>query len=31
VVYDQDWENPRTVGSFFSDRTLVAGVEIDLR
>lgn len=31
VVYDQDWANPRTVGSFFSDRTLVAGIEIDLR
>lgn len=31
IVYDADWENPRTLGSFFSDRTLVAGMEIQLR
>jgi hypothetical protein len=31
LVYDANWENPRTVGSVFSARTLVAGVEIQLR
>jgi hypothetical protein len=31
VVYDADWKNPRTLGSFFSARTLVAGVEFQLR
>ena len=31
LVYDANWENPRTVGSVFSARTLVAGVEIHLR
>jgi tetratricopeptide (TPR) repeat protein len=31
LVYDANWENPRTVGSIFSARTLVAGVEIQLR
>ena len=31
IVYDADWENPRTLGSFFSDRTLVAGMELQLR
>jgi tetratricopeptide (TPR) repeat protein len=30
VVYDANWENPRTVGSVFDGRTLVAGVELDL-
>ena len=30
VVYDADWENPRTVGSIFDTRTLVAGVELEL-
>ena len=30
VVYDADWENPRTVGSVFDTRTLVAGVELEL-
>lgn len=27
VVYDANWENPRTVESFFADRTFVAGFE----
>jgi hypothetical protein len=31
VVYDEEWGNPRTVGSFFAARTLVAGVELQLR
>jgi tetratricopeptide (TPR) repeat protein len=31
VIYDANWENPRTLGSIFSARTLVAGVEIQLR
>ncbi|MGH7566569.1 MAG: TonB-dependent receptor plug domain-containing protein, partial [Gemmatimonadota bacterium] len=31
VIYDANWENPRTLGSFFSSRTLVAGIEIQLR
>jgi tetratricopeptide (TPR) repeat protein len=31
VVYDSDWKNPRTLGSIFADRTLVAGVELQLR
>lgn len=31
VLYDADWKNPRTLGSFFSARTLVAGVELQLR
>ena len=31
LVYDANWENPRTLGSVFSARTLVAGVEIQLR
>ncbi|HUF89113.1 MAG TPA: TonB-dependent receptor [Gemmatimonadota bacterium] len=30
VVYDADWKNARFVDSFFADRTLVAGAEIDL-
>jgi tetratricopeptide (TPR) repeat protein len=30
VVYDANWENPRTVGSVFDGRTLVAGVEIEI-
>ncbi|MGH7572620.1 MAG: TonB-dependent receptor domain-containing protein [Gemmatimonadota bacterium] len=28
VVYDANWENPRTVDSFFADRTFVAGFEL---
>ncbi|HJR53435.1 MAG TPA: hypothetical protein VJ982_06950 [Gemmatimonadota bacterium] len=31
IVYDADWRNPRTVGSVFDTRTLVAGVELELR
>ncbi|HET7693631.1 MAG TPA: hypothetical protein VFM44_11135, partial [Gemmatimonadota bacterium] len=30
VVYDANWENPRTVGSVFDGRTLVAGVELEI-
>ena len=30
VVYDADWENGRFVDSFFAERTLVAGMEVDL-
>ena len=30
IVDDADWENPRTVGSVFDTRTLVAGVELEL-
>jgi tetratricopeptide (TPR) repeat protein len=28
VVYDANWENPRSVDSFFADRTFVAGFEL---
>jgi len=30
IVYDADWKNARFVDSFFAERTLVAGAEIDL-
>jgi hypothetical protein len=30
VVYDANWENPRTVGAVFDGRTLVAGVELEI-
>ncbi len=30
VVYDANWENPRTVGTVFDGRTLVAGVELEI-
>jgi hypothetical protein len=30
VVYDANWKNPRTVGSVFDGRTLVAGMEIEI-